>query len=194
VSRPPDDRRRAELLAAVVATCAERGLGPRSLRDIAAEVGTSHRMLIHHFGSREGLLVAVFEEVEARQAALAASLAASPGELLTSMWTHLSDPALRSSERLFFECYARGANGEPPFDRLVPAAVDDWLRPATTGGPVPDADPALTRLALAVVRGLLLDLVATGATDETTAALHRFAALVEAVPGTIAATPGRQVP
>ncbi|WP_165604800.1 universal stress protein, partial [Mycobacterium intracellulare] len=27
--------------------------------------GTSHRMLLHHFGSREGMLVAIVEEVRA---------------------------------------------------------------------------------------------------------------------------------
>ena len=178
MSRPPDVERRAELLAAVVASCAARGIGHRSLRDLAADAGTSHRMLLHHFGSREALLVAVVEEVERRQAAFATTLAGSPPEaLLGSMWAHLSDPALRPFERLFFESYARGANGEEPFDRLLPAVVDAWLQP---DGPAAARDPALTRLGLAVVRGLLLDLVATGAEAETTAALHRFAALVTA--------------
>jgi hypothetical protein len=88
------------------------------------------------------------------------------------MWEHLSDPSLRTFERLFFESYARGANGEAPFAELLPGAVDSWL--GAGAGP----DPALARLALAVVRGLLLDLVATGAEADTTAALHRFAALV----------------
>ena len=180
MSRPPDVRRRDELLAAVVATCADHGLGQRSLRDIAEAVGTSHRMLLHHFGSREGLLVAVVEEVEARQVALAASFATRTDALLMGMWAHLIDPALRPAERLFFESYARGANGEAPFDRLLPGAVESWLEPAVTGAPSRDPDPALTRLGLAVVRGLLLDLVATGAAAETTAALERFAAMVAA--------------
>src|SRR5687767_6588612 len=127
MSRPPDLGRRAVLLAAVAATCGERGLGQRSLRDIAMETGTSHRMLIHHFGSREGLLVAVVQEVEARQAAIAGVLAGEVDDVLTAMWDHLSDPALRASERLFFECYARAANGEQPFDRLLPDVVDAWL-------------------------------------------------------------------
>jgi AcrR family transcriptional regulator len=192
--RPPDLRRRQELIDALVDAFAGGGIGDRSLRDVASAVGTSHRMLLHHFGSREELLLTIVEQVERRQMTRLDELPDDPADALAAAWADLRRPELRPFERLFFECYARGANGEPPFDRLVPAAVDDWLRPATTAGPVPDADPALTRLALAVVRGLLLDLVATGATDETTAALHRFAALVEAVPGTIAATPGRQVP
>lgn len=180
MSRPVDARRREEVLTAVLATCATDGLGHRSLRDIAAAAGTSHRMLLHHFGSRDGLLVAVVEDVEARQADLAASLHGPPGSVLEAMWAHLSDPDLRPFERLFFESYARGANGEAPFDRLIPAAVHSWLQPAGSAGGEPEPDAAFTRLALAVVRGLLLDLVATGDTAETTAALHRFVALVEA--------------
>jgi AcrR family transcriptional regulator len=172
VSRPRDERRRAELLAAVVDTCAERGLGQRSLRDIAADVGTSHRMLIHHFGSREALMGAVVQEVEARQAALAASIGGSTSAAAERMWEHLSDPALRPLERLFFESYARGASGEEPFAQLHPGAVESWLPHG--------ADRDLVRLGLAVIRGLLLDLVATGDEAGTTAALRHFTALLPA--------------
>ncbi|HEX6660117.1 MAG TPA: TetR/AcrR family transcriptional regulator [Ilumatobacter sp.] len=176
MSRPRDLRRRDELLTAVIDTCAERGLGKRSLRDIADEIGTSHRMLIHHFGSRDELMVAVVQAVEARQGEVAATLSGPPAARMKEMWDHLSDPSLRPLERLFFESYARGANGETPFDQLLPGAVDVWLRPGPGGQA--DVDPALTRLALAVVRGLLLDLVATGARAETTAALRRFIELL----------------
>lgn len=171
MTRARDVGRRDELLAAVVDSFADDGLGSRSLRDVAAAVGTSHRMLIHHFGSRDGLLVAVVQEVEARQARVLDTLVGAPGDRVAQLWEHLSDPALRPFERLFFECYARAANGEAPFDRLLPDAVDSWL---TAGRDDAAVDPALVRLGLAVVRGLLLDLVATGARDETTRALACF--------------------
>jgi AcrR family transcriptional regulator len=173
--RPRDHARRAALLDAVVADCAAHGLGQRSLREIAEHVGTSHRMLLHHFGSRDALVVAVVQAVEARQAALAGDLDGAPAEQLATMWAHLSDPELRPLERLFFESYARGANGEAPFDQLLPGAVTSWLADDGRDG---GGDPALRRLGLAVVRGLLLDLVATGDRDATTAALERFAELV----------------
>lgn len=173
MSRPRDVGRRDELLDGIVADCAEHGLGSRSLRDIADHVGTSHRMLIHHFGSREELMVAVVQAVEARQQTLQDQLTGTPTEALTTLWGHLSDPQLRPLERLFFESYSRGANGEAPFDRLLPGAVESWL--VDDGG-----DPATRRLGLAVIRGLLLDLVATGDTVGTAAALARFAELTEA--------------
>ena len=113
--------------------------------------------------------------VVARQHRLQAELTGTPTEALATLWRQLSDPQLRSLERLFFESYSRGANGEPPFDRLLPGAVDSWL--VDDGG-----DPAARRLGLAVIRGLLLDLVATGDEAGTAAALARFAEFVEGAP------------
>src|SRR6476619_3089136 len=59
--------RKQELLDAVVAEVERGGIGDRSLREIGAAVGTSHRMLIHHFGSREGLLTELVRKVEEDQ-------------------------------------------------------------------------------------------------------------------------------
>ncbi|HET6951575.1 MAG TPA: TetR/AcrR family transcriptional regulator [Acidimicrobiales bacterium] len=174
--RPPDVERRAQLVSALVEAYGEDGLGSRSLRDLAERLGTSHRMLIHHFGSREGMLVAVVQAVEQRQAEVLDRLDGPPADVLERLWATLSDPVLRPFERLFFECYARGASGERPFDRLLPGIVDSWLDAGTALAP--GLDPALARLSLAVVRGLLLDLVATGDEQATTQALVRFADLL----------------
>ena len=78
MARPPDEGRRRELLDAVIECVAAGGIGNRSLRELAEAVGTSHRMLLHHFGSREELLLAVVQEVEQRQAAKLADLPADP--------------------------------------------------------------------------------------------------------------------
>ncbi|WP_131810861.1 TetR/AcrR family transcriptional regulator, partial [Mycobacterium intracellulare] len=63
MARTPDTERRRQLLDALVTEFATGGIGDRSLRAVADAVGTSHRMLLHHFGSREGMLVAIVEEV-----------------------------------------------------------------------------------------------------------------------------------
>jgi AcrR family transcriptional regulator len=158
--RTPDLERRRQLLDALVAEFAAGGVGDRSLRDVAAAVGTSHRMLLHHFGSKEDLLVAIVEEVERRQMTLLGDMPPNPAESFAAMWADVRRPELRQLERLFFECYARAAQGEKPFDRMVPGAVDGWLTEveAISDGPI---DHAAVRLGLAVIRGLLLDLAAT---------------------------------
>jgi AcrR family transcriptional regulator len=173
VASPPDRSRRGQLLDKLGDEFAAGGVGDRSLRDVAAAVGTSHRMLLHHFGSREELLVAIVEEVERRQMTVLPDLPSDPADHFAAMWADVRRPELRQFERLFFECYARGANGEQPFDRMVPDAVDGWL--ALTKG---FAEPATARLGLAVIRGLLLDLVATGDDAGVDAAADVFARLL----------------
>ena len=177
MARPPDVERRQELLDAVVKEYAERGIGDRSLRDVAAAVGTSHRMLLHHFGSRDELMLAIVEEVERRQRALLRELPTEPAEAIGAMWADLRRPDLRPFERLFFECYARGAQGEQPFARMLPGAVDSWLEADAT------AEPALMRLGLAAMRGLLLDLVGTGDDAGVDAAAMAFVDLVRQTDG-----------
>jgi len=175
--RTPDLARRRQLLDALFDEFAAGGVGNRSLRDVAAAVGTSHRMLLHHFGSREGLLVAIVEEAERRQMALVPDLPMNPAEGFAAMWADLCRPELRQLERLFFECYSRAAQGEKPFTRMVPGAVDDWLREVETNADAP-YDRAMARLGLAVTRGLLLDLVATNDEAGVDAAANAFAELL----------------
>ena len=71
---------RERLLGAAMEHVAQHGVGDLSLRSLAAALGTSHRMLIYHFGSREGLLIEVIRAVEAQQReALQAMLAEESG-------------------------------------------------------------------------------------------------------------------
>jgi AcrR family transcriptional regulator len=155
---------RQDLLDRVVADFQVNGIGDRSLREIAAGAGTSHRMLIHHFGSRQGLLTEVVRRVESDQRAFFTSIQVPPEDLTLVMWNALRDRAVWPAERLFFECYARGARGEPPYDSLLPGLVDDWLdayAPENAHDPSAVKARAEARLSLALFRGLLLDLVGT---------------------------------
>src|SRR5438445_13619582 len=108
---------RDRLLAAAVAHVAEFGLYDRSLRQLAAAIGTSHRMLIYHFGSKEGLMRAIVEEVENQQreffARVVADLTVPPREAALAFWQRLTDPNLANHERLFFELYGQALHGRP---------------------------------------------------------------------------------
>jgi AcrR family transcriptional regulator len=184
--------KRQDLLTAVIDDLTREGLGDRSLRDIAAAVGTSHRMLIHHFGSRHGLMTGVVEAIEEDQKRFMESLQGASGDIPTAMWQRLRDPELWPAERLFFECYARALHGEEPFSRLLPGSVDDWVERTVALDATPEVPPALARararLGLAVFRGLLLDLVGTGDQAGVDAAFEAFAALSADAPET--PTPG----
>ena len=180
--------RKQELLAAVVAEFARGGIGDRSLREIGAAVGTSHRMLIHHFGSREGLLTEVVRTVEADQRrfleSLATDLGPDPIQAIDEMWRRLRDPAVWPIERLFFECYARASRGEAPFASLLPGLVEDWIEVSIRLRLVWPGDErterARARAGLAIFRGLLLDLVGTEAQQGVDDAFGEIRSLIVA--------------
>ena len=168
------------LLEGAVTHVAEHGVGDLTLRGLAAALGTSHRMLIYHFGSRDGLLVAIAAEVERRQREALADLdlTGAPADVMRAMWARLSDPGLWPFERLFFELYARALQGDPGAAPFLEGIVEDWVAPlaalAVEAGVEPGRARAEARLGLAVYRGLLLDLLATGDREGVTAAVERF--------------------
>ena len=177
---------RDRLLAAAVEQAMQGGIADLSLRELAAAIGTSHRMLLYHFGSREGLLVAVARAVEAAERARFLSWGVAP-EDARRIWERLSDPALAPAERLFFELYVQALRGRLGDDRFAGSAVDDWIGPmaaalARAGDDEANAR-ADARLGLAVVRGLLLDLLATGDRAGVTEAYERFLRLFEGAGG-----------
>src|SRR3954471_2266792 len=98
---------RQRLLDGAIEHVAAHGIADLSLRRLAEALGTSHRMLIHHFGSKEGLWVAIVREVERREIAsvgdLAPDASVSFAEAARAWWRHVSDPSLWANERLFFE-------------------------------------------------------------------------------------------
>jgi AcrR family transcriptional regulator len=173
-----------KLLSAVVEVALGGGMTGMSLRAIADAAGTSHRMLIHHFGSREGLLVEVTRAVEERQRAVLNELSATatadgaPADLAGQFWRHLRSPGLAPQERLFFELYGQALQGRPWARSLLDGVVDDWTAPVAgmleAAGAGPADARAAARLSLAVTRGLLLDVLATGDTDGTDAAMRYF--------------------
>jgi AcrR family transcriptional regulator len=177
--------RRAELLAATIDHAEQHGISELSLRQLAEAIGTSHRMLVYHFGSKDELLVEVTREVEARQRAAVEALAADesmpPDAQMAELWRRLTDPALAPQEKLFFELYGQALQGRENAASLLEGIVDDWLGPLTelaVRQGVPRAKArADARLSLAVTRGLLLDLLATGDRRGVHAAMARYGEL-----------------
>jgi AcrR family transcriptional regulator len=174
------------LLEAVIEHFSAEGLADQSLRRIAEAVGSSHRMLLYHFGSKDGLLLEVAQAVEARTQQQLAAVGAVAGErtdeVVRRMWAYVADPELAAFERLFFALYGRALQGDPAVSPLLRGDVEHWLEAneALMEGAGAEAVPppvarAHARLGLAVVRGLLLDLLATGDRAGVDAALDVFA-------------------
>jgi AcrR family transcriptional regulator len=154
------------LLEAVVDVAMATGIADKSLRAIAAAAGTSHRMLIHHFGSRERLLVEVIRAVEARERLLTAAMTGTPEEAGQRLWEHLRSPQLAAQERLFFEVYGQALQGREWATPLLEGVVEDWIAPVAAAfeaaGTTKATSRIVARISVAVTRGLLLDALAKG--------------------------------
>jgi AcrR family transcriptional regulator len=182
-----DNSPRQRLLYAAIAYVAEHGIGDLSLRTLASKLGTSHRMLIFHFGSKEQLWAEIVQTTEQRQRERLRELVPDPSqptrEALWKWWKHISDPSLWPSERLFFELYGQALQGRPHTGNFLEGIVDAWIEPiveSSTARGVPEPlARAQARLGIAVTRGLLLDLLATGDTAAVDQAMDAFIALYE---------------
>jgi AcrR family transcriptional regulator len=164
MARPVDPHRRAAVLAKAADYVLERGLAGLSLRPLAKALGTSPRMLLYDFGTKERLIHEILAEVRHREV----SLLEAEVHTLDDVWRWISAPEREPFLRLFFEIYV-DALGREEAEPLV----RDWLDYLRTSWH-PPVDESTATLMVAVVRGLLLDRLATGDRDRTDAALRRF--------------------
>ena len=170
--------RRTELLEAAYGYALAHGLADLSLRPLAAAIGSSPRVLLYLFGSKEGLIRELLARARADEVALLrAAPAGSLAETTLVIWDWLSDPAHRALLTLWTEAYARSLiDPDGPWSAFAAETVRDWLALLAAAQPestrdTPAAEAARTA-ALAVLRGALLDLLATGDLARTTAAVH----------------------
>lgn len=169
--------RKAELLDAAYRYALEHGLQDLSLRPLAAAVGSSPRVLLYLFGSKEGLIRALL--ARARSAELAAledvrdvAGSADLRGAATTLWQWLVAAEHRALLTVWIEGYARSLL-EPagPWADFARQTVDDWL--AVLEGAAGRHDVTERTLLLAVLRGAMLDVLATGDTVRTSAAVAR---------------------
>jgi AcrR family transcriptional regulator len=173
-----------QLLERALGYLAEHGIGDISLRELAAALGTSHRMLSYHFGSKEGLFVAIVQEAESRQRRLLASSFGTQGldvaDVARRTWRQLRAPELAPLIRLFFELYVQALQGRDYAQPILAGFPGSWVEPMLPGlmalGLTESQARAETRLGIAVIRGLLLDLLATGDVTGADAAHEAYVA------------------
>jgi AcrR family transcriptional regulator len=184
--RPPvESARRTELLEAIYAYAAGRGLGELSLRPMASAVGSSPRVLLYLFGSKDDLVRALLARARMDEVALLDEVR-RPGEApigldvaVERIWGWLAAPGHRGLLCLWVEAYGRSLT-EPdgPWAGFAAQSVADWLE-VLAGCQPPrrrrtKAGVAERTAALALVRGGLLDLLATGDAPRSGAAVRAW--------------------
>jgi len=153
------------------------GLAGLSLRALADALNVDASLLNHHFGGKQQLLGLVLNRVRDRLRTLGSlepeqDLDAS----LQRIWAWASDSARRPLYVLFFEVYALALRHPEDYRPFLNTVVADWLDPLQTAFQNRGSESSVARaqasLAIAVVRGLLLDLLTTQDCDRVTAALQ----------------------
>lgn len=172
--------RRDELLDRAYGYVLEHGLADVSLRPLATAIGSSPRVLLFLFGSKDELVRALLAKARADELASLDTLGVA-GDLHQTtrrLWTWLAAPPHRPLLVLWLEAYSRSlVDPDGPWAGFAQATVDDWLSLLAATQPHRERRTAAGRaersLMLAVLRGALLDLLATGDAHRTSAAIER---------------------
>src|ERR1700750_2277716 len=125
---PRGTSRRAELSEAATDYVLENGLIGLSLRPLAAELGTSDRMLLYHFESKDDLVATVLRVSSDRSAAEVRDLpsAPDPRRAVLTLWEALRAPRLSRCQRAYVEAAALGLFGREPYVGVLREANAVW--------------------------------------------------------------------
>uniref|UniRef100_UPI003F495DC2 TetR/AcrR family transcriptional regulator n=1 Tax=Actinomadura sp. CA-154981 TaxID=3240037 RepID=UPI003F495DC2 len=174
-------RKADELLGRIIEIVRRTGLGGFSLDSLAPELGTSSRMLVYHFGSKDELLGRIVYEL--RNDIVDAFERRPTGTIIEDIdlwWNHYRQNL--PDMQFFFHLATRSFEEPDKFTDFSSTAVDLWVSyfyRSLQGVLETDEEAhALARLVLATVRGLMADLLITGDVRRVEEALEEFKSLV----------------
>ncbi|HTW41436.1 MAG TPA: TetR/AcrR family transcriptional regulator [Solirubrobacteraceae bacterium] len=181
--------RRGELLEAVGEYVLEHGVASLSLRRVAEAVGVSHVTLQHHFGSKEQLVGEIVEHLLERtlvpQDVYAQGTPDPDMDLPTrwrALWAHLTSPHGRRDIRLFVEVLGQsqfeGAGYAGAVRRSIHHRIDLIAANVVALGCPPQDARAFATVGLATLRGLVIDLLATGERERVDEAFETYLSTV----------------
>lgn len=176
--------RRDQLIEAVIGYLLQNGLADLSLRPLAAKIGTSARLLIFHFKSKEGLIENVLDEVQARMqksfVAIASAKPSDPQETpLKRCWRWATDKRNLPYLRLMYEVHFIAVQNPRAYEGYLTRASLNWIDIIAARLPEPINTAAIATLCGAVFDGLIIELLSTGDLRRTTQALENFIALLQ---------------
>lgn len=173
--------RKQELTEAALKYLLRHGLADLSLRPLAAALGTSARLLIYHFGSKELLLGEVLDALQRRlrDSFSGISRASREGEPpIKAFWNLATAPRNIASWKLLYELQILAARDPRSYGRYLARHSRDWIELAQTALPKGERNAAMATLLVAVFDGLFLELMSTGDGGRATDALDEFIRIV----------------
>jgi AcrR family transcriptional regulator len=168
---PQISERREEILEKIVDALLTDGVAHLSLRPLAEAAGTSARLLIYHFETKEKMLRCALAIVRARvQASLreeaARGLPATPQAVLLMFWEWATDDVNQRYFRLLFEVDGLSMHKKPGFSKeFHDAGTPVWLQMIDQSAknlPAHSNAEGRSTLIMAAMNGLMQDLFTTG--------------------------------
>lgn len=198
----PDQRREA-IVAAALDVAVRKGLASTTVRDVAAEMGTSSGLIHHYFGSMDEVLAAAFERVALQDLDLCARAmaeATSPVEALAIFFRAYTPADKDWAFQLWLDAWAEAAR-RPALQATSRALNLEWqgllertIRLGVADASFVCADPAgAAWRILSLLDGLALQVVAHGTTvtrdDVVTWSTEYAETELDLRPGTLTADP-----
>lgn len=147
------------MLGMIATHVLQKGLASASLRSLAKSAGTSDRMLIYHFGNKDGLIGALLEFLtDSYSAQIDAMLPSKRGisraEFLADIGTITRGPQFAPVQALWWEIVAQSARGEGKYRSSAKRVMDKLLKWIESHLPENDPDPVgAARQILTLIEG-----------------------------------------
>ncbi|MGW7386799.1 TetR/AcrR family transcriptional regulator [Streptomyces sp. NPDC054794] len=183
--RPPDPAKRRDLLERVRSYVIHNGLADLSLRPMARALGTSDRMLLYYFGTKERMVAEALALYEARPLLRVRGLldtmgtprdAAALRRFAEEIWRQFSGPDMRATLPLYLEVMSASVLHPERYGPVMRDLLGEWTGLVTSlfrglGMTEPHARTEATLLVDAMF-GLLTAPLADGDWDRAGAACH----------------------
>ena len=165
------------LLESLIAYLVRHGVADLSLRPMAAAVGTSARLLIFHFESKERLLLEVLDEMQARlqrslEDLLRESGAAARSAPLRRFWDWALKEGNFAQLRVLYQLHILAAQDHKTYGRFLKRNSLNWLELIQAGLKPSQRSSALATLIVAVFDGLFIEVMSTGDRRRPSAAIR----------------------
>jgi AcrR family transcriptional regulator len=189
MTRTVDETRPEELLDAIVAYIAKKGIADLSLRPLAKAVHSSPRVLLYYFGSKENLVAKAIRRLRDRQRAgfgkMRAARYEQPSDACRAIWKQMSAPESELAFKLSFETYAMALRHPQQFADYLSSSVEDWLEflsePLLRKGHSKKEARAFATIVIAGFRGFMLDYCASHDRDRVDRAVELWLKALDSI-------------
>jgi AcrR family transcriptional regulator len=164
-----DPGRPEELLDAIAAYIAKKGVAELSLRPLAKAVHSSPRVLLYYFGSKEELVARAIQRLRQLQRTTFGKMREAsydrPSDVCRAIWKQMSAPESELAFKISFETYAMALRHPKRFAEFLRSSVEDWLEflaePLIRKGRSKPEARAFATVVIAGFRGFMLDYCAS---------------------------------